>query len=166
MSCTSPSQLYLLLHTSIGHREMKEWPKQFLEQDEHKLFGGYYVWLKRNVRCDTHQSRGHRCPRVRYSCKAHRVRTDLRLPVRDETLVRRIRRTDPRIRPDMYTFRSNLLVVRLPLRGPIEVRHHPEIRPLSRTETEHASIEICGLHCNENWDSGLLGYDAVQFHRR
>jgi hypothetical protein len=65
---------------------------------------------------------------------------DLRLPVHDGTLVRKIRKIAPHIHLDMYTFQSNLPVVLRLLRGLIAVQHHPEIQPLSRTETELASI--------------------------
>jgi hypothetical protein len=74
----------------------------------------------------------------------------LRLLAHDGTLVRKIRKTAPHIHLDMYTFRSNLPVVLLLLRGLIEVQHRPEIQPLNRTETEFASIDICDFHCNEN----------------
>lgn len=83
---------------------------------------------------------------------------DLRLPVRDGTLVHKIRKIAPHIHLDMYTFQSNSPVVQQLLRGLIEVQHHPEIQPLSGTERELASIEICG------WDSCVLGHDNVQFH--
>jgi hypothetical protein len=77
---------------------------------------------------------------------------DLRLPVRDGTLVRKTRKIAPHIHLDMYTFQSNSLVVQQLLRGLIEVQHHPENQPLNRTERELASIETCGFRGNENLD--------------